>query len=119
MDLGKMEFAKSMLNVADEFEHSLSHLKGEEKKGMEMVFHSFMKSLMAHGIRPMESVGKKYDPYNHDVISQQPSDKEDGTIIAEAKKGYFYKDKVLRHAEVIISKKKAEKGVQCPECTLD
>jgi molecular chaperone GrpE len=118
MDLGKMELAKSMLNVADEFEHALNHLKGEEKKGMEMIFHSFMKSLVQQGIRPMECIGKKYDPYNHDVINQQVSDKEDGIILAEAKKGYYYKDKVLRHAEVVISKKK-DKGVSCPECTLD
>lgn len=117
MDLGKMELAKSMLNVADEFEHALNHLKGEDKKGMEMIFHSFMKSLAQQGIRPMDSIGKKYDPYNHDVITQQTSDKEDGIILAETKKGYFYKDKVLRHAEVVISKKKSE-GNKCVECEV-
>ena len=108
MDFGKMEFAKEILPFADEFENALQHIRGEERKGIEMIFTTFMKSLNQLGIRPMECDGKKFDPYLHDAIKQEESDKEDGTIIAVLRKGYFYKDQVLRHAAVIVSKKKKE-----------
>lgn len=116
-DLGKMDFAKSMLLFADEFEHALSMVKGEERKGIEMIHNSFKKTLESQGIRQMDYIGKKYDPYNHDVIKQEESDKEDGVILHELKKGYFFKDKVLRHAQVVVSKKKHDKNQKlCTEC---
>lgn len=109
-DLGKMDFAKSMLLFADEFENALKHIKGEERKGVEMIFISFKKTLENQGIRPMESLGKRFDPYLHDVVKQEESEKDDGIIIAELAKGYYFKDKVLRHASVIISKKSGDEG---------
>lgn len=108
MDFGKMEFAKEILPFADEFENALQHVRGEERKGIEMIFMTFVKSLNQLGIRQMECNGKKFDPYLHDAIKQEESDKEDGTIIAVLRKGYYYKDKVLRHAAVFVSKKKNE-----------
>jgi molecular chaperone GrpE len=113
-DLGKMDFAKSMLLFADEFENALKHVKGEERKGVEMIYKSFKKSLEGQGIRPMESIGKRFDPYLHDVIKQEASEKEEGIIIAELAKGYYFKDKVLRHASVIISKKKEDEDPKNP-----
>jgi len=104
-----MDFAKSLLVFADEFENALSHLKGEDKKGVEMIFNSFRKTLAEQGVRPMACVGQKFDPYLHDVIKQEESEKDDGVIIAEVGKGYYFKDKVLRHAVVMISKKKEKK----------
>ncbi|VVB98428.1 Protein GrpE [uncultured archaeon] len=104
-ELGKMEFAQSQISFLDEFENAVSHFKGEEKKGMEMLLSNFKKSLSAHGVREMESMGKKFDPYLHDVIAQQESEKPEGTIVAVARKGYYFKEKVLRHAQVIVAKK--------------
>lgn len=109
-ELGKMEFAKSQVEFLDEFENALHHLDGEAKKGVLMLLANFKKSLSAHGVREMECMGQKYDPYKHDVLMQQESEKEEGTIVAVAKKGYFFKDKVLRHAQVVIAKKIEKKG---------
>jgi len=105
-DLGKMDFAKAMVDFADEFENALHHLKGDERKGVEMIFNSFMKSLAQHGIRPMDCKGQKYDPYLHDAIGTLESNDGEGKVVEVAKKGYYFKDRVLRHAAVLVSKKK-------------
>jgi molecular chaperone GrpE len=107
---GKMEFAKEMLHFADEFENALSHLKGEEKKGVEMIYRSFVKTLDNQGVREMNCAGQKYDPYLHDALKSEESGKPEGTIIGVVKKGYYFRDMVLRHAAVIVSGKKGEKS---------
>jgi molecular chaperone GrpE len=105
-DLGKMDLAKAMVDFADEFENALKHMKGEERKGVEMIYASYLKTLSAHGVRPMECIGQKFDPYLHDVLSALPSDKPEGVVLETVKKGYYFKDRVLRHAAVVVAKKK-------------
>ncbi len=109
LEMGKMEFGKSQISVLDEFENAIAHLKGEEQKGIQMLLSNFRKSLSLHGVKEMECIGHKYDPYKHDVLMQQESDKPEGTIVSVVRKGYMFKDKVLRHAQVIIAKKQAGK----------
>ncbi|MEW6528516.1 MAG: nucleotide exchange factor GrpE [Candidatus Micrarchaeota archaeon] len=104
-DIGKMEFAKSQIQFFDELENALLHTDGEAKKGISMLIGNFKKSLALHDVREMDCIGQKSDPYMHDIVSQQDSEKPEGTIIEVVRKGYFYKDKILRHAQVIISKK--------------
>ena len=105
-EYGKMEIVIAQLSFIDEFETSLSHLKGGELAGMKMVFENFKKILHSHGLREMECLGKKYDPYKHEAILMQESEKEPGTILEVARKGYMFKESVVRHAQVIVAKKK-------------
>lgn len=127
-EMGKMEFAKSQIQFLDEFGNALNHLEGEAKKysgdvspeishffrenvkGIEMLLENFKKSLSFHGVREMECMNQKYDPYLHDVMLQQESDKPEGTVIAVVRKGYHFKESVLRHAQVIVAKKVEKKG---------
>lgn len=105
-EIGKIGFAKSMLQLVDEFENALAHFECEHKKGMEMLLSNLKKTLEMEGVWEMKCENEKYDPYKHEVILQQESEKPEGTIIAVVRKGYFFKDHVLRHAQVIIAKKK-------------
>ncbi|MDD5337122.1 MAG: nucleotide exchange factor GrpE [Candidatus ainarchaeum sp.] len=107
-ELGKMELAKSLLGVVDEFENALKHLDGEGKAGMEMVLANMRKVLEKEGVREMKCDGQMYDPYKHEVIAQQESEKESGVVLQVARKGYLFGDKVLRHAQVIVAKRDAE-----------
>ena len=77
-------------------------------KGLEMIFKEFSKVFEAEGIRPMEVVGKPYDPMASEIIGMDEGTEEnDGLVTAEFQKGYYYGDKVLRPARVKIAKKKA------------
>ena len=77
-------------------------------KGLEMIFKEFSKVFESEGIRPMEVVGRPYDPMASEIIGiDEGTDENDGLVTAEFQKGFFYGDKVLRPARVKIAKKKA------------
>ena len=62
------------------------------------------------GSQNFDSEGVKFDPEIHDAMMTQISDEhEDGIIIQEFEKGYRYKDKVIRHAKVIVNSKERSK----------
>lgn len=111
-ELGKMDFAKSQICFLDEFENALTHLDGEAKKGVQMLLENFKKSLQSHGIREMNCMGERFDPYKYEVVGQEESNAEPETIIRIIKKGYFFKDKILRHAQVIVSTSKKQNNIQ-------
>ncbi|MFA6433397.1 MAG: nucleotide exchange factor GrpE [Elusimicrobiales bacterium] len=76
-------------------------------KGLEMIFKEFSRVFEAEGIRPMEVVGKPYDPMGSEIIgTDEGTEENDGLVTAEFQKGFYYGDKVLRPARVKIAKKK-------------
>lgn len=76
--------------------------------GLEMIFKEFTKAFDAEGIRPMEVVGKPYDPMAAEIIGiDEGTAENDGLVTAEFQKGFYYGDKVLRPAKVKIAKAKA------------
>ena len=77
-----------------------------------MVYAQFFSALEAEGLRPIQAQGKKFDPYYHEVMLRQKSDKEDGIVLEELQKGYMLQDKVLRYSKVKVSEKISEKGAK-------
>ena len=77
------------------------------RKGIEMIYAQFYSTLEAEGLRPINAVGQKLDPYRHEVLMQQESDKDD-IILEEFQKGYMLNDIVIRHSKVKIGKKKLD-----------
>ncbi len=74
-------------------------------QGVEMVQKNVFKILTSLGLKPMDSVGQPFDPEKHHAMMQQEAeDVEPDTVINELKKGYMVNDRVVRHAEVIVSK---------------
>ena len=77
-------------------------------KGLEMIFKEFSKVFEAEGIRPIEALGKPYDPMASEIIGIEEGTKEnDGLVTEEFQKGFYYGDKILRPAKVKIAKMKA------------
>ena len=107
----KAESIAKILPILDTFEIALKNTKEHEKfvKGMEMTFAQLVSTLGAEGLKPIEALGKNFDPYLHDVMLKQKSDKEDGIVLEELQKGYMFHDKVLRHSKVKVSEKIKEK----------
>lgn len=111
----KQEFVKyanaglisKILNTIDTFEIALRNSNEHEKfvKGMELIYAQLISALESEGLKPINSVGKKFDPYLHEVMLKQKSDKEEGIVLEELQKGYMLNDKVLRFSKVKISEK--------------
>ncbi len=101
---------KELLPVIDTFEIALNEIKKKDAQtahGIELIYNNFMKILEKDGLKPIECIGKKFDPYCHEVMMHEQSDKDEGTITEEFQKGYILNGKILRHSKVKISKSKS------------
>ncbi|MFW6014661.1 MAG: nucleotide exchange factor GrpE [Candidatus Nanoarchaeia archaeon] len=102
---------EKLLPVLDTFDQALVSTKSEEeKKGLGLIYSQMIDILEKEGLRPIESVGQFFDPYKHEILMQEESDKEDDLIIEEFQKGYMFKDRVLRYSKVKVAKKRDKNG---------
>ena len=107
----KAEIIQKLLPIIDTFEIALKNNKDNEKfvKGMDMVYAQLISLLHSEGLKPIESLGKKFDPYLHEAMLKEKSEKDEGTVLEELQKGYMLNDKVLRHSKVKVSEKDNKK----------
>ena len=96
-----------IVDVLDNLELALDH-KGAEieslRTGVEMIHQQFIDALGRWGVRAETAVGGKFDPNRQNAINRVPTpDAEPGSVVAELKKTYFYKDKLLRVGEVVVA----------------
>ncbi len=105
---------KDLLPVIDNFELAIKHASGEEsskwiegmKKGVENTLKEFFRILEKYGVRPIDSLGQPFNPeVHHAVTTVETEEKEENIVVEELRKGYFYKDKLLREPLVAVSKK--------------
>jgi len=99
-----------LLPVLDDFDRILKLYDEEHdaetfKKGVELVYDKFKKALEKLGLKEIDSKTKEFDVNLHEAVMQQPSEAEPNTVLDTVEKGYYLKDKVLRHAKVIVSAK--------------
>lgn len=105
-------FIQKLLPVVDDFERSMQHINDAQevdaiKQGLKLIYDKFMKVLDEQGVKKMETVGQPFNVEYHDALLQKSDDSvEPHTILEEIEKGYMYKDKVIRHAKVIVSEDK-------------
>ena len=102
----KADLISKLLPILDSFELALKNTADKEKfiKGVELIFAQLHSLLESEGLRPIKAEGK-FDPYKHEVLMKQESDKEEDILLEELQKGYMLNDKVLRHSKVKVSKK--------------
>lgn len=105
-------FIQRLLPTVDDFERSIQHINEAQdvdaiKQGLKLIYDKFMKVLDDQGVKKIESVGQPFDVEFHEALLQRPDDSvEPHTVLEEVEKGYMYKDKVIRHAKVIVSEDK-------------
>ena len=104
--MGEKSVIEKMLPVVDNFERGLAAVPEAEKggaiaSGMEMIYKQMIKQLEDLGVKPIEAVGKEFDPNFHNAVMQVESDElESGVVAQEFQKGYTYHDTVIRHSMV-------------------
>lgn len=107
-------FILRILPIYDDLKRSLSHIDDDNldslRDGFKMIADKFAQVLDGQGVKEMETTGKEFDYEYHEALLQQPSDKVSANvIIEEVESGYTYKDKVLKHAKVIVSQGRENK----------
>ena len=121
MERDKQEFVKyanqelisEFLGVFDNLERSVEAAKTKHQdydaflKGTEMVMAQVYELLKKNDVRPIDAVGKPFDPHSHEALLQEETDKfSDGVVMEEFQKGYMLGDKVVRTAKVKVAKQK-------------
>lgn len=101
------DLIEKLLPILDSFELALKNRDKKEDfiKGVELIFAQLYQFLEKEGLRKIEAEGKKFDPYRHEVLMTEKSDKEEDVILEELQKGYMLCNKVIRHSKVKVSKK--------------
>jgi molecular chaperone GrpE len=75
------------------------------RSGFRMTVQQLEKVLEAHGCKTIETDGRQFDPTVHDAILQQSvAGVAAGTVVGVASQGYKLHDRVVRPAQVIVSK---------------
>lgn len=98
-----------LLPIVDDLERSLSHMTEETdiqkiKEGVQLIYNKFMKTLDEQGVKKIEAIGKQFDVEFHSALMQRNDESlPPNTVIDELETGYVYKDRVIRHAKVIVN----------------
>jgi len=113
IELANENLIKELLIIIDDFERALNSIENEKnKEGLIMLHKNFFKVLETYGLKKIEAMGKKFDPYHHEALLKEKSDKEDGIILEEIQPGYMLKSKIIRHSKVKVADNKVEEGVK-------
>lgn len=106
-DYNKADLVKKLLTVLDSFEMAFNQTDNHEEfvKGVEMIYSQLYTLLKDEGLQYIDTKGKKFDPYFHEVMLSDSSDEPEDTIIEELQKGYKFKELILRHSKVKVAKK--------------
>jgi molecular chaperone GrpE len=97
-----------LVSILDNFELGLAAAKTEARQspiysGMVLVQKQLNDLLEENGLHVIEAEGKKFDPNLHEAIAHEPGEASEGTVIRQARRGYRFKDRLLRPARVVVS----------------
>ena len=102
----KADTLKKLLPIFDNLERALRQETADEayKKGVEMTMTQFLEALQALGVTPIEAVGQKFNPNEHNaVMHMEDPEKGEGEIVQEFQKGFKMGDRVIRFSMVQVA----------------
>jgi molecular chaperone GrpE len=103
-------FLERLIPILDNFELGLQAAKtgGSQsavQDGMVMVFKQLQDFLASCGVETIDATGQHFDPNVHEAIAQeQNAEIAEGFVVRQLRKGYRLKDRLIRPANVVVSK---------------
>lgn len=104
--IGAREIVEKILPVVDNFERGLVQAPEGDAfaDGMKMIYKQLMTTLDDLGVKPIEAVGKEFDPNFHNAVMHVDDESVgENMVVEELQKGYTYKDFVVRHSMVKVA----------------
>lgn len=108
-EIGARDIIEKILPIVDNFERGLESVSEEEKatpfaEGIDKIYKQLTKALEDMGVKPIEALGKEFNPDFHNAV-MHVDDEEAGEsiIVEEFQKGYTYRDSVVRHSMVKVA----------------
>jgi len=109
IEYASAELVSELIDIMENLERGVASAKESDDinsivKGMEMVSTQLKDILGSRGLKPIEAVGKMFDPHYHEAMMMTPTDEYPyNTVIEEFQQGYMMNDKVLRYSRVKVS----------------
>ncbi|WP_319588322.1 nucleotide exchange factor GrpE [uncultured Desulfobulbus sp.] len=73
-------------------------------QGVELTRKGLVATLERYGVEPLTAVGLTFNPDEHDALTMEASEEVPANhVLREFAKGYRFRDRVLRHAQVVVS----------------
>ena len=104
---------QKLIPVLDNFEMALAASAGAPaassqsmQAGITMIASQFRAALAESGLEEIDAAGQPFDPNFHEAVSQQETTEvPEGRVLQQLRKGYRLRDRLLRPATVIVSRK--------------
>lgn len=99
-----------LLDVLDDTERAQKQMEATDdvqqiKQGVQLVFTKLRNTLSAKGLKPMDAVGKEFNPDLHEAVTEIDAGEDmKGKVVAEIQKGYYLNDKIIRFAKVVVGR---------------
>jgi len=102
---------EEIIPVMDNLDLALAHGRQAEAckdlvTGVEMTMNIFLDTMKKHGLEQIAGVDVPFDPSRHEALGQvERDDVDENTVCQMLQKGYMLKDRLLRPAKVMVSRK--------------
>jgi molecular chaperone GrpE len=109
LGLASESLLRKLLAVVDDFDRALDTMPADLKgvgwiEGIVLLDRKLRQLLESEGVTPIESVGRIFDPREHEAVtSVEAPGRPDGEIVVEMQRGYRVRDRVLRPAMVAVA----------------
>jgi molecular chaperone GrpE len=98
---------KGLVPTLDNLDRALEAAADESslREGVELIRRELLAFMEGQGVQIQNPVGQRFDPTRHQALSHEPAPGHpEGTIVEVFRKGYVYKDRLLRPALVKVAK---------------
>ena len=112
---GNESLLYELLPVIDNLEMAMKHSSNDTAsatgggglaQGVEITLKEFLRVIDKFGLSPIDASGKMFDPSLHHAMTQvERDDIDENMVVEEFRKGYMFREKVLRPSLVAVSKR--------------
>jgi molecular chaperone GrpE len=105
---------QKLIPILDTFEMALAATASDGSSaqslqaGVLMIYNQLKSTLADAGLEEIDARGKVFDPNLHEAVSQQESaEVPEGEVMQQIRKGFKFRNRLVRPAGVIVAKKPA------------
>lgn len=105
-----------ILPVLDDFKLAVDHAAQTETvgpwlEGMRMIQRKLEGLLESEGVSQIRALGKAFDPFEHEALAyREDTAQPEGQVVMVIRDGYKLNGRVIRPAQVVVTKKTTELG---------
>src|ERR1051325_3018116 len=104
---------QKLIPVLDNFDMALAAAQtsagGEAvqslQTGVNMIYQQLKTALTESGLEDLDAANKAFDPNLHEAVAQkEPTEVPEGHVVQQLRKGYKFRERLLRPASVVVAK---------------